>query len=172
MSNLQDNLLSDNLLTHPHPISWCYLMLTPRWQLRPNLWFFYQNVATREELRGAANTAENLLRNHQLEMSMRLDIYQAEVNAAKNIGASSLNPEEMRLIKKLLLEGERDGLQLPEEQRKVVERLQKDLAEKENKFNVSFFQARCVVYSRSTRTGKLWRRGCMLSTIDRSSVVD
>lgn len=136
--------------------------------------FFYQNVAAREDLRDAANAAEAVIRDYQVETSMRLDIYQAQVNAEKNIKASprKLNSEEMWYVENSLLWGKRDGLQLPEEEREKVKGLKKDLAEKEIEFRVSsFFQTRCVVYSRSVWVGKLWQRECMHSTTDRLSAV-
>ena len=76
---------------------------------------FYQNVSTSKELRDASNAAEVLLREYGIEMSMRLDVYQAKVNAEKNIKASGtkLNPEEERLVEKLILDGKRAGLSLP-----------------------------------------------------------
>ena len=102
---------------------------------------FYQNVSTSKELRDAANAAESLLREYGIEMSMRLDVYQAKVNAEKNIKASGrkLNPEEERLVEKLLLDGKRAGLNLPETERKELEKLQKELSQICVEFSVSFF---------------------------------
>ena len=101
---------------------------------------FYQNVSTSKELRDAANEAEVLLREYGIEMSMRPDVYQAKVNAEKNIKASGLklNPEEERLVEKLLLDGKRAGLNLPEKERKELEKLKKELSQVCVEFSVSF----------------------------------
>jgi len=101
---------------------------------------FYQNVSTSKELRDAANAAEVLLREYGIETSMRLDVYQAKVNAEKNIKTSddTLNPEEKRLVEKLILDGKRAGLSLPEKERKELEKLQKELSQTCVEFSVSF----------------------------------
>jgi len=72
-------------------------------------------------------------------MSMRLDVYQAKVNAEKNIKASGrkLNPEEERLVEKLLLDGKRSGLNLPDKERKELEKLKKELSHICVEFSVS-----------------------------------
>lgn len=101
---------------------------------------FYQNVATSKELRDASNAAEVLLRDYGIEISMRLDVYQAKVNAEKNIKASGrkLNPEESRLVEKLILDGKRSGLDLPDKARKELEKLKKELSQACVEFMVSF----------------------------------
>jgi len=110
---------------------------------------FYQNVSTSKELRDAANAAEVLLREYGIEMSMRLDVYLAKVNAEKSIKASGrkLNPEEERLVEKLLLDGKRAGLNLPEKERKELEKLQKELSQTCVEFSVSFPQDSLCRYS-------------------------
>lgn len=72
---------------------------------------------------------------------MRLDVYQAKINAEKNIKASGrkLNPEEERLVEKLLLDGKRAGLDLPDEERKQLEKLKKELSQVCIEFKVRFF---------------------------------
>jgi len=112
---------------------------------------FYQNVSTSKELRDAANTAEVLLREYGIEMSMRLDVFQAKVNAEKNIKASGrkLNPEEERLVEKLILDGKRAGLNLPEKERKELEKLQKELSQTCVEFSVSVALDSLHCYSRS-----------------------
>ncbi len=67
---------------------------------------FYQNVSPSKELRDASNEAEVQIRDFGVETSMRLDVYQAKVNAEKNIKASGewdkLSPEEKRLVEKMV----------------------------------------------------------------------
>ena len=112
---------------------------------------FYQNVSTSKELRDSANAAEVLLREYGIEMSMRLDVYQAKVNAEKNIKASGrkLNPEEERLVEKLVLDGKRSGLNLPEKERKELENLQKELSQICVEFSVSLVLYSLHCHSRS-----------------------
>ena len=101
---------------------------------------FYQNVAESKELRDASNAAEVLLSDYGIEMSMRPDVYQAKLNAEKNIKASGrkLNPEEARLVEKLILDGKRAGLDLAKAERDVLERLKKELSQTCVEFSVSF----------------------------------
>jgi hypothetical protein len=114
---------------------------------------FYQNVSTSKELRDASNAAEVSLREYGIEISMRLDVYQSKVNAEKNIKASGrkLNPEETRLVEKLLLDGKRAGLNLPEKERKELEKLQKELSQTCVEFSVSFPPDPLCSYSRSDK---------------------
>lgn len=134
---------------------------------------FYQNVATSKELRDAANAAEVLLRDYGIEISMRLDVYQAKVNAEKNIKTSGrkLNPEEERLVEKLILDGKRAGLDLREEDRTELEKLKKELSQTCVEFGVSFFfHTHRIVYSSSRWTEKLQRRECMVLATDRLAI--
>ena len=114
---------------------------------------FYQNVSTSKELRDAANAAEVLLREYGIEMSMRIDVHQAKVNAEKNIKATNyqLNPEEKRLVEKLILDGKRAGLDLPEKERKELEKLQKELSQTCVEFSVSLTLGSLHCYSRSDK---------------------
>ncbi|TFY78786.1 hypothetical protein EWM64_g5225 [Hericium alpestre] len=93
---------------------------------------FYQNVSPSKELRDASNAAEVLARDFGVESSMRLDVYQAKLAAEKNIKASGvkLNPEEQRLVEKMLLDGRRAGLALPEKERNQLQDLKKELSQK------------------------------------------
>ncbi|KAI6124381.1 hypothetical protein EV401DRAFT_1187749 [Pisolithus croceorrhizus] len=75
---------------------------------------FYQNVATSKELRDASTQAEQLQRDFGVEESMRLDVFQAKIQ---------------RLVKKMVLDGKRAGLALPEEDRTQLMALQKELSQ-------------------------------------------
>ena len=67
---------------------------------------FYQNVSPSKELRDASNEAEVQVRNYGVESSMRLDVFQAKVNAETNLKASGewdkLSSEEKRLVEKMV----------------------------------------------------------------------
>lgn len=67
---------------------------------------FYQNVSPDKALRDASNDAESLVRQFGVESSMRIDVYQAKVNAQKNLKETGewhkLNAEEQRLVDKMV----------------------------------------------------------------------
>ena len=67
---------------------------------------FYQNVSPSKELRDASNEAEVQIRDFSVESSMRLDVFQAKVNAEKNLKASGewdkLSSEEKRLVERMV----------------------------------------------------------------------
>lgn len=139
LSNLYDNLITDRS-AHPSPSDQLAIAHgDAEMESLSEPLLFYQNVSTSKELRDAANAAEVLLREYGIEISMRLDIYQAKINAEKNIKASGrkLNPEEERLVEKLVLDGKRAGLDLPDKERKELEKLKKELSQICVEFNVS-----------------------------------
>ncbi|KAF8650117.1 hypothetical protein AX16_005354 [Volvariella volvacea WC 439] len=110
---------------------------------------FYQNVSPTKELRDASNEAESLVRNFGVESSMRLDVYQAKVNAEKNIKASGqwekLSAEDKRLVEKMILDGTRSGLALPEEKRKELTELKKELSQVCLEFSKNFNEENSVI---------------------------
>lgn len=91
---------------------------------------FYQHVAPAKELRDASHEAAALFEAHRVEVSMRLDLFQAKQAAQRNIVASGqvLAHEEQRLVDKMLREGTRAGLGLPEAEREELARLKKELS--------------------------------------------
>ena len=96
-------------------------------------------MSTSKELRDASNEAEVLVRNYGVDASMRLDVFQAKIAAKKNIEASGkkLDAEEQRLVDKMLLDGKRAGLALPEAQRNELMKLKKELSQTSLEFSVS-----------------------------------
>ena len=107
---------------------------------------FYQNVSTSKELRDASNDAEILVRDYGVESSMRIDVFRAKVAAEKNIIASGkkLSLEEQRLVDKMMLDGKRAGLALPEDQRNELTSLKKELSQVCLEFSVSEYNNRFV----------------------------
>ncbi|KAF7978500.1 hypothetical protein HWV62_45653 [Athelia sp. TMB] len=103
---------------------------------------FYQNVATSKELRDASNDAEGLVRDFGVESSMRLDVFQAKTAAEKNIKESGqwdkLSAEEKRLVDKMVLEGTRAGLALPEKERIELMALKKEMSQTCLEFSKNF----------------------------------
>lgn len=104
---------------------------------------FYQNVSPSKELRDASNEAEQLVLDFGVESSMRIDVYNAKVAAQKNIEASGkkLNLEEQRLVEKMIQDGTRAGLALPEADRERLTVWKKELSQVCLEFSVSIFQS-------------------------------
>ncbi|KAL0067865.1 metalloendopeptidase [Marasmius tenuissimus] len=94
---------------------------------------FYQNVSPTKELRDASNESESKVRDFGVESSMRLDVYKAKAAAEKNLKDSGewekLSPEEQRLVEKMVLDGKRAGLALPEKEREELTKLKKELSQ-------------------------------------------
>ena len=69
---------------------------------------------------------------------MRIDVFNAKTAAKKNIDASNaaLTTEQKRLVDKMLLDGKRAGLALPEEKRKELTDLKKLLSQTTLEFSV------------------------------------
>ncbi|CAE6466814.1 unnamed protein product [Rhizoctonia solani] len=72
---------------------------------------FYQNVSTDAKLRDASTEAKKLLHDFGIESSMRVDVYNALLNAQK-----------------MILDGKRAGLALPEDKREELKKLKKELS--------------------------------------------
>ncbi|KAL0960667.1 hypothetical protein HGRIS_005696 [Hohenbuehelia grisea] len=110
---------------------------------------FYQNVSPSKELRDASNEAEVLARDYGVEQSMRLDVFQAKVNAEKNIKASGewekLSAEDQRLVEKMVLDGTRAGLALPDKERTELTALKKELSQACLEFSKNFNEENGVV---------------------------
>ncbi|KAJ7601149.1 hypothetical protein C8J56DRAFT_1000085 [Mycena floridula] len=110
---------------------------------------FYQNVSPSKELRDASTDAESLVRDFGVESSMRLDVFQVKTNAEKNIKASGqwekLSAEEQRLVDKMILDGKRAGLALPEKARDELTKLKKELSQICLEFSKNFNEENGVV---------------------------
>jgi Zn-dependent oligopeptidase len=100
---------------------------------------FYKNVASSKELRDASNEADAILQDYIVDASLRVDVFNAKIAAEKNIKAAGkvLTPEEQRLVTKMILEGKRDGLGLPEKEREELKKSQKALSQTCLDFSVS-----------------------------------
>ncbi len=72
---------------------------------------------------------------------MRIEVYNSKVAAQKNIEASGkkLNHEEQRLVEKMVQEGTRAGLGLPEADRERLTEWKKELSQVCLEFSVSIF---------------------------------
>jgi Zn-dependent oligopeptidase len=87
---------------------------------------FYQNVSVDKALRDASNEAEGMVRDFGIEASMRVDVYAAVKGAAEAVERAEkeegvkLGAEEKRLVEKMILDGKRAGLALPEVERNVL----------------------------------------------------
>lgn len=107
---------------------------------------FYQNVSPSKELRDASNEAEILARDFGVEASMRIDVFRAKQVAEENIKKSGkqLTPEEQRLVDKMILDGKRAGLALPEDDRERLMKLKKELSQTCLEFSVSILHSENV----------------------------
>ena len=105
---------------------------------------FYQNVSTSKDLRDASNQAETIVRNFAVDVEMRVDVFKAKKNAEANIKAQGvqLSPEEKRLVEKMMLDGKRAGLDLPEDKRNLLIEKKKELSNLCVEFSV------CIIYNR------------------------
>ncbi|KAF8490544.1 hypothetical protein F5888DRAFT_1101053 [Russula emetica] len=101
---------------------------------------FYQNVSPSKELRDAYNEAEQLVLDFGAESSMRIDVYNAKVAQQKNteVSGKKLNPEEQRLVEKMVQDGTRAGLALPEADRERLTVWGKELSQVCLEFSKNF----------------------------------
>ena len=70
---------------------------------------------------------------------MRLDVFRAKQAAQRNIAKAGrkLQPEEARLVEKMIQDGTRAGLALPEKEREELTTLKKELSAACLEFSVS-----------------------------------
>lgn len=100
---------------------------------------------------------------------MRLDVFQAKVTAEKNIKESGqwekLSSEQKRLIDKMILDGKRSGLALPEKERSELMALKKELSQTCLEFSVSisFFSINSIISEQYIE--KLQRGKCEMPCI-------
>ncbi|KAI8969624.1 Metalloprotease [Trametes punicea] len=108
---------------------------------------FYQNVSPSKELRDASNEAEVMVRDFGVESSMRIDVFRAKRAAERNIKDSGkkLSPEEQRLVEKMILDGTRAGLALPDAEREKLTQLKKELSQACLEFSKNFNEENGVV---------------------------
>ncbi|KAJ7095922.1 metallopeptidase MepB [Mycena belliarum] len=110
---------------------------------------FYQNVSPSKELRDASTAADSLVRDYGVESSMRLDVFNAKLAAEENIKTSGLwtklSDEEQRLVEKMVLDGKRAGLGLPEDKRNILTGLQKELSQVCLEFDKNFNEENGVI---------------------------
>ncbi|KAJ7288403.1 metallopeptidase MepB [Mycena rebaudengoi] len=110
---------------------------------------FYQNVSPSKQLRDASTAADSQVRDYGVESSMRLDVFHAKVAAEKHIKDTGLweklSSEEQRLVDKMILDGKRAGLALPEKERNTLMALQKELSQVCLEFDKNFNEENGVI---------------------------
>lgn len=89
---------------------------------------FYTHVTTDDGVRAASIAAEEALDKYSVEVQMRVDVYRSLINAEKNTDMSTLTPEQKRLVEKMITEGKRAGLALPDDKREQLKKLKEELA--------------------------------------------
>lgn len=126
---------------------------------------FYNHVSPSKELRDASSEAESTVESYLIESSMRLDVFRAKVVAENNIKASGewekLSLEEQRLVHKLVLDGTRAGLGLPEETRTHLAALKKELKLACLEYNVILSPDHCILPLLMFSSETLWHRKCV-----------
>lgn len=138
---------------------------------------FYQNVSTDKKLREASTSAEQRIRKFANEQSMREDLYRvkatAEANLRKTGAWDKLNAEQKRLVEKMLLEGQRDGLAL--EKKEDKERL-KNLKDQLSDAVLKFTVGGCTFISVSAElmfiVEKLQRGECELASVSLNDLIE
>jgi len=98
-----------------------------------NLYDFPQHTSIVKEVREASTEADKLLSAFDVECSMREDVHKAVLTYQKH-NKTQLQPEAQRLVDRILRDFKRNGLFLPEEQRKKA----KDLQEKMSNLSIEF----------------------------------
>jgi len=92
-------------------------------------------VALDKEVRDASCEAEKKMDEFSVEMAMRKDIFDNMVAFSKTGEAGGLDPEHKRYLDRLLIEGKRNGLDLPEDKRKEITEIKKKISELGVNFN-------------------------------------
>lgn len=76
---------------------------------------------------------------------MRLDVFKVKIAAEKNMRESGawdkLSDEQQRLVEKMVLDGKRAGLALPEKEREELMKLKKELSQACLDFSVGFISS-------------------------------
>ena len=100
---------------------------------------FYQYVAVDGALRDASSAAEAAFDEYDTDKSMRVDVFNAKAAAKAHIAKSNikLDAQDQRLVDKMLLDGTRAGLALPDAEREKLMALQKELTATCHEFKVS-----------------------------------
>ena len=131
-----------------------------------------KSVSPSKELREAADQAETLLNDFDVEVSTRVDVFKAKIAAEENIKESGLwdqlSSEERRLVDKMvwqlfdycydrlspsdagrflqILDGKRLGLGLPAEKVAELTALKKELSQVISEYEVRPFTIAALIY--------------------------
>lgn len=97
----------------------------------------FRDVSADAALRTASQAAAVAIEEYKIERDMRLDLFEAMKDARVNTPEAELTSEDLRLADKLLLDGKRDGLDLPEAKRRELSKLKKELAAVETEFQTN-----------------------------------
>ena len=87
----------------------------------------YQHVASVAELRKASSEADKKMSNFDIEMSMRLDVF--EVVKCLVAQSDTLVAEEKRCLEKFMLKGRKNGLETGEDQRNAIQKLKQEISD-------------------------------------------
>lgn len=84
------------------------------------------------------------MKDFLVDSTMRLDVFRAKQAAKQNIvkTGQTLSSEAQRLVDKMILDGTRAGLALPDAEREMLTKLNKELSQTCSEFCVS--AANCI----------------------------
>ncbi|MFH1017444.1 MAG: M3 family metallopeptidase [Pseudomonadota bacterium] len=97
--------------------------------------YLLADVAVDESVRKAGDTCRTLVSQYLVGIATRPDLYGVIKEVDKSPEKSSLTGEDARLLEKIVKDFERNGLQLPEAERKKYEALRKDEAALQQQMN-------------------------------------
>eukprot|EP01095_Lingulamoeba_sp_RSL-Kostka_P012910 TRINITY_DN5214_c5_g3_i1.p1 TRINITY_DN5214_c5_g3~~TRINITY_DN5214_c5_g3_i1.p1 ORF type:complete len:663 (+),score=254.49 TRINITY_DN5214_c5_g3_i1:1-1989(+) len=89
---------------------------------------FPQYVMANDDVRDASAKADAKLRNFGVECSMRKDVYESLRKFSETDEAKNLDRVDSRLLKKMMLDFERNGLNLEDDKRDTLKEVQKEIS--------------------------------------------
>ena len=95
---------------------------------------FPQYVSTVKEVREACVESTKLIDQFQIEKGMRVDLFKTVKSASEKL-SGDLDPESKRLVEKMLLEFELNGLNLDDNQRVELKKFREKLADLEVQYS-------------------------------------
>ncbi|EFA81321.1 peptidase M3A and M3B domain-containing protein [Heterostelium album PN500] len=117
---------------------------------------FPAHVNQAKEIRDVSNNAESELNKYSIDTNMREDLYNVFAEYIQDNPAykSELSAVQQRVIKKIMEVYERNGLQLPKDQRDVLKEIKKEINELSIQFNKNIAEDKSkVTFTREQLAG-------------------